>query len=86
MHVVAGSPDPTTITTKGLNATWGNLAFNLESDIGETKNLAAEKPDVVKKLEQALQQWQRQMKPPAWPSKPNRRKVMVDGVPYELNI
>ena len=51
MHVVVGSHDPTTITTKVLNATWGNLAFNLENDIGETKNLAAEKLDVVKKLE-----------------------------------
>ncbi len=60
--------------------------FNLDNDIGETKNLAEQEPEVVKGLEQALGKWQRQMKPPAWPSKPNRRKVIIDGVPYELNI
>lgn len=60
--------------------------FNLDGDIGETKNLAKQEPEVVKRLEQALRQWQNQMKPPAWPSKPNRRKVDIDGVPYELNI
>ncbi len=60
--------------------------FNLDRDIGETKNLAEQEPEVVKGLEQALRQWQNQMKQPAWPSKPNRRKVNIDGVPYELNI
>ena len=60
--------------------------FNLDRDIGETKNLAEQKPDVVRRLEQSLHKWQSQIKPPAWPSKPNRRKVDIDGVPYELNI
>jgi len=60
--------------------------FDLAGDVGESKNLAEQEPETVKRLEQALRQWQRQMKPPAWPSKPRRRKVDIDGVPYELNI
>ena len=60
--------------------------FDLENDIGETKNLALAKPEILKMLQAKLKQWQGQMKPPAWPSKPNRRKVKVDGALYELNI
>ncbi len=60
--------------------------FNLDRDIGETRNLAEQEAEVVRGLEQILRQWQNQMKQPAWPSKPNRRKVNIDGVPYELNI
>ena len=60
--------------------------FDLENDIGETKNLALAKPEILKTLQAKLRQWQGQMKPPAWPSKPNRRKVKVDGAIYELNI
>ena len=48
--------------------------------------LAKQKPEVVRKLEKTLNEWQSQMKPPAWPSKPNRPIVDIDGVPYELNI
>ena len=60
--------------------------FDLENDIGETKNLAIAKPEILKTLQAKLKQWQGQMKPPAWPSKPRRRKVKVDGALYELNI
>jgi arylsulfatase A-like enzyme len=60
--------------------------FDLENDIGESKNLAKAKPEILKKLQAELNQWQGQMKPPAWPSKPRRRKVKVDGALYELNI
>jgi arylsulfatase A-like enzyme len=60
--------------------------FNLSDDIGEKKNLAEQQPQVVHGLEKALKEWQSRMKPPAWPSKPNRRIVDIDGVPYELNI
>jgi len=60
--------------------------FNLKDDIGEAKNLAGQKPDVVRRLQKALKEWQSQMKPPAWPSKPNRKIVDIDGIPYELNI
>ena len=60
--------------------------FDLSKDIGEKSNLAKEHPDTVEKLEKALKKWQSEMSPPAWPSKPNRRKTMIDGVPYEMNI
>ena len=60
--------------------------FDLEKDPGEKTNLAKEKPGILEKLEKALLQWQKEMKPPAWPSKPNRRKVEIDGVPWEMNI
>jgi arylsulfatase A-like enzyme len=63
-----------------------NWLFDLSKDIGEKSNLAKEHPDTVEKLEKALKKWQSEMSPPAWPSKPNRRKTMIDGVPYELNI
>ena len=60
--------------------------FDLSKDIGETTNLAQEKPDVLEILQNALDQWLSEMAPPAWPSKPNRRIVDIDGVPYQLNI
>ena len=60
--------------------------FDLKNDLGEKTNLAKKKPEVLRKLEKALEKWQSQMKPPAWPSKSNRRKILIDGVPYELNI
>ena len=60
--------------------------FDLEKDPGEKTNLAKQKPGILEKLEKALLQWQKEMKPPAWPSKPNRRKVEIDGVAWEMNI
>ena len=50
-------------------------------DIGETTNLARQKPEAVKKLEQALEEWQNQTKPPAWPSKPTRREGEAPAAP-----
>ena len=49
-------------------------------------NLAKENPEVVRRLEKALSKWQSQMAKPAWPSKPNRRQLPIDGMTYELNI
>ncbi|MEE2947321.1 MAG: hypothetical protein VX392_03295, partial [Verrucomicrobiota bacterium] len=60
--------------------------FDLKDDIGETKNLAPTKPKILKAIQAKLNQWQGEMKPPAWPSKPNRRRVKIDGALYELNI
>jgi arylsulfatase A-like enzyme len=68
---------------KSYDNTW---LFDLASDIGESKNLAEAKPETVEQLEQAYQEWRSQMSKPAWPSKPNRRKVEVDGLEYEMNI
>ncbi len=60
--------------------------FDLDNDIGESRNLANSKPEIVEQLEKAYQKWRSQMSKPAWPSKPNRRKVEVDGLVYEMNI
>lgn len=60
--------------------------FDLSVDIGEKTNLVKQQPDVAQRLEQAIREWQSRMKPPAWPSKPKRRIVEIDGVPYQVNI
>jgi len=40
--------------------------YNLSEDIGETKNLASERPDKVRELSEAWQQWNRQLATPRW--------------------
>jgi len=60
--------------------------FDLSQDLGEENNLAKSKPEIVEQLDKDLQQWKSQMAKPAWPSKPQRRKVPIDGMTYELNI
>jgi len=40
--------------------------FDLGADIGEKNNLAERKPDVVKELDAALQQWNRRLAKPLW--------------------
>lgn len=48
--------------------------FDLSKDIAETKDLASEKPAVVKELSQALAKWEAQMAPPLWSPQPRPRK------------
>ncbi|MFN0107113.1 MAG: sulfatase-like hydrolase/transferase [Bryobacteraceae bacterium] len=52
--------------------------FDLETDIGETRDLTAKHPDVVKDLRTAWKTWSGQMAKPAWP--PRFRQVTVNGV------
>jgi arylsulfatase A-like enzyme len=40
--------------------------YDLETDIGETRDLAREKPEVVQRLEAALEEWNREMVEPLW--------------------
>lgn len=42
--------------------------FNLASDIGETKNIAREHPELVKKLEATYAEWNSQLAEPLWKS------------------
>ena len=44
--------------------------YDLEADPAETKNLASEKPDVVKRLNAAWLSWNAEMAPPAWKKPP----------------
>ena len=60
--------------------------FDLSEDLGEQNNLAPSRPHKVERLQQAYRQWRSGMKSPAWPSKPQRRKIPVDQMVYELNI
>jgi arylsulfatase A-like enzyme len=60
--------------------------FDLSADLGETKNIKADHPEKLGQLEALLNAWQKQMATPAWPSKPRRRKVSVDGQTYEIHI
>jgi arylsulfatase A-like enzyme len=60
--------------------------FDLVEDLGEKNNLAKSHPEKVKELQQAYRRWRSGMAKPAWPSKPRRNKVQVDGMTYEMNI
>jgi len=60
--------------------------FDLANDIGEQHNLAADHPDQLRKLQQALTDWESQIPKPAWPARSNSRSQEVDGVPYRLAI
>ena len=95
---VSGSPHDTLFWSNGPNSavrhgdwkliksydnTW---LFHLASDISESNNLAKSKSEIAEQLETLYHEWRSHMNEPAWPSKPNRRKVEVDGLPYEMNI
>jgi arylsulfatase A-like enzyme len=45
--------------------------YDLESDIGETRDLAAARPEIVERLRARWEQWNSQLIPPAW-NHPNR--------------
>ena len=96
--MVSGSPHDTLFWSNGPNIavrhgdwkliksydnTW---LFNLANDIGESNNLVKTKPEIVEQLETLYNEWRSHMNEPAWPSKPNRRKIEIDGMLYELNI
>lgn len=59
--------------------------FNLKDDPNETTNLAQLRPDKLKELEDAFDQWAKDMKDPAWPSRPFVN-YNVCGIPFELPI
>jgi arylsulfatase A-like enzyme len=49
--------------------------YNLASDIGESKDLKAEKPDVFKEMQDAYEQWNWQMIEPVWTIQRRKRKT-----------
>lgn len=61
------------------------LLFNLKDDPNETTNLAASRPEKVKELEGALEQWGRDLQDPRWPSRP-ATTYSVCGTPFTLPI
>lgn len=58
--------------------------FDLSTDVGEQKDLAAERPDVVQQLKSELTTWEAQLKAPLWPCRAAGGTFEVDGV--KLNI
>lgn len=48
--------------------------FDLTSDIGETRDLTAERPDVTKEIEKAYEQWNSQMIAPLWKRRRRKKK------------
>jgi len=52
--------------------------FDLSSDIGESRDLSKERPEVLKELQQAYEKWSSQMIEPIWtrrPTTPRLRKI-----------
>lgn len=58
---------------------------DLATDVGESRNLADQHPDIVRDLQQRLDAWEKELKPAAWPSRPGK-PVDIDGRPYEIHI
>ena len=59
------------------------VLYDLSADIGEQQNVAAEHPDVVERLEAALEKWNAQLAEPMWPS--NRSTLYeLDGQMIQL--
>lgn len=49
--------------------------FDLSSDIGESRDLAGERPDVLKEMQDAFQRWNSQMIEPLWTIQPRTLKT-----------
>lgn len=61
------------------------LLFNLRTDPNETTNLAEREPARVKELEDAIEQWAKDLQDPSWPSQPPKT-YSVCGTPFTLPI
>jgi arylsulfatase A-like enzyme len=61
------------------------LLFNLKNDPNEATNLADKEPAKLKELSDAFDQWAKDLKDPAWPSRPHTN-YNVCGTPFELPI
>lgn len=61
------------------------LLFNLKDDLNETTNLAEKEPEKLKELSDAFDQWAKDLRDPAWPSRPFVN-YEVCGTPFELPI
>ena len=59
------------------------LLYDLSADVGERRNLAAERPDVVLRLEAALNVWDRDMRSPSVDSI-RGTGTFIDGEPVEI--
>jgi len=62
--------------------------FDLSSDIGEQKDLADKRPDLVDQLKKELANWEAGMKQPQWPCRRtgDAFQVVIDGIKLNLCI
>lgn len=60
--------------------------FDLSKDVGEQKNLAPERPDIVSQLKKDFATWEAQLKPPLWPCREAQGNWAVDGVKLKICI
>ena len=60
--------------------------FDLSKDIGEQKNLAKERPDIVTQLKKDFAQWEAQLKQPLWPCREAQGNWELDGVKLKICI
>jgi arylsulfatase A-like enzyme len=61
----------------------GVFLYDLSTDIGETKNLADSRSDVVTQLQSLLDAWERELAAPMWPAQ-NGPSITVDGVTLDF--
>ena len=60
--------------------------FNLAEDPAEKHDLSDDHAEKLEHMRAEIKKWRDAMPAPAWPSKPQRRLIQVDGKPYQLNI
>ncbi|MEK7832257.1 MAG: sulfatase-like hydrolase/transferase, partial [Acidobacteriota bacterium] len=60
--------------------------FDLSKDLGEQKNLASARPEIVRQLKTEFARWEAQLKQPIWPCREAQGNWEVDGVKLKICI
>jgi arylsulfatase A-like enzyme len=60
--------------------------FDLSKDLGEQKNLAQERPEIVEQLKKDFAKWEAGLKQPLWPCREAQGAWEVDGVRLKICI
>jgi arylsulfatase A-like enzyme len=60
--------------------------FDLSKDLGERKNLAKERPEIVEQLKKEFAKWEAGLKQPMWPCREAQGNWEVDGVKLKICI
>jgi arylsulfatase A-like enzyme len=60
--------------------------FDLSKDLGEQKNLAKERPEIVEQLKKEFAKWEAGLKQPMWPCREAQGNWEVDGVKLKICI
>jgi hypothetical protein len=60
--------------------------FDLSKDIGEQKNLARQRPEIVEQLKKEFARWEAQLKQPMWPCREAQGAWEFEGVRLKICI